>query len=129
MVDDLESGAHDYVMKGNLSRLAQAVDRELREAHVRAARRQAETALRESELRYRKLWEASTDAVILIDHSSLIHFANPAVEKISGYKPEEIIGKNLAILPPPAKSSPLSARPAASLPRAPRSWRISPLSF
>ena len=98
----MKAGAHDYVMKGNLARLAPAVDRELREARVRVAQRQAETALRESELRYRKLWEASTDAVILIDQSSLIHFANPAVEKIFGYKPEEIIGKNLAILQPPA---------------------------
>jgi len=56
-----------------------------------AARRQAEDALRESELRYRMLWETSTDAVILIDTESQIHFASPAVESVFGYQPNEII--------------------------------------
>src|SRR5438093_9878418 len=31
----MKAGAHDYVMKGNLARLAPAIQRELREAHAR----------------------------------------------------------------------------------------------
>ena len=54
-------------MKGSLGRLVPAVQRELREARVRAARRAAEDTLRESELRYRSVWENSTDAVLLLD--------------------------------------------------------------
>ncbi len=34
-VAGMKSGAHDYIMKGNLSRLVPAVERELREAHNR----------------------------------------------------------------------------------------------
>ena len=37
----MKDGAHDYIMKGNLARLAPAVDRELREAEVRRERRRA----------------------------------------------------------------------------------------
>jgi signal transduction histidine kinase len=40
------SGAHDYIFKGNLSRLAPAIERELREADGRRDRRAAQDALR-----------------------------------------------------------------------------------
>jgi PleD family two-component response regulator len=40
------AGAHDYIMKDRLARLAPAVERELREAEVRRARAQTEMALR-----------------------------------------------------------------------------------
>src|SRR5580765_6199949 len=40
------AGAHDYIMKDRLARLAPAVERELREAEVRRAHAQTETALR-----------------------------------------------------------------------------------
>jgi len=96
----MKAGAHDYVMKGNLARLVPAVERELREAATRRARREAEAALRESEFRYRLLWETASDAVILMDTESRIRFANPAVEQVFGYKPEELIEQKLALLQP-----------------------------
>ncbi len=40
-IDLMEAGAHDYLTKGNLSRLAPVVLREVREARIRAERRQA----------------------------------------------------------------------------------------
>jgi len=96
----MKAGAHDYFMKGQLTRLVAAVERELRETKVRAARRKAEDSVRESEVRYRLLWETATDAVLLMDTDSVIHFANPAVEVIFGYKPEELVGQNLTLLLP-----------------------------
>lgn len=42
-VEAMKSGAHDYVMKTNLKRLAPAVERELREAELRKKTRQLET--------------------------------------------------------------------------------------
>lgn len=96
----MKSGAHDYLMKGNLHRLVPAVERELREAANRASQRSAKEALLESELRYRLLWETSPDAVILMDNQSRIHFANPAVKELFGFTPEEIIGQKLDLLQP-----------------------------
>lgn len=92
-VASMKAGAHDYLMKGALARLAPAVERELREAEVRRARRQAEASLRESELRYRQLWETATDAVLLMDDQGRINFANPAVEKVFGYPAATVIGQ------------------------------------
>ncbi|HEY6169986.1 MAG TPA: SpoIIE family protein phosphatase [Verrucomicrobiae bacterium] len=99
-VASMKAGAHDYLMKGNLARLSVAVDRELREAEVRAARRQGEISLRESEHRYRLLWETAADAIVLMDTDSLIVFANPATKVVFGYEPEEIIGQKLTMLQP-----------------------------
>jgi PAS domain S-box-containing protein len=50
-VEMMRSGAHDYLLKGSLTRLNPAVARELAEARTRRARRNAEAALRESEER------------------------------------------------------------------------------
>jgi len=49
----MKAGANDYLIKDSLARLAPAVERELREAGERSERRVAESALRESEDRYR----------------------------------------------------------------------------
>ena len=40
-VEAMKAGAHDYVLKGNLTRLAPAVEREMREAEARAGQRHA----------------------------------------------------------------------------------------
>jgi PAS domain S-box-containing protein len=96
----MKAGAHDYLMKGNLNRLAPAIERELREAANRRERREAREKLLESELRYRLLWETSPDAVVLMDPESKIHFSSPAVETVFGYKQEEIAGHALNVLLP-----------------------------
>jgi len=96
----MKAGAHDYLMKDNLARLVPAVERELREAANRAGKRRTANELRESELRYRLLWETATDAILFTDIDGMIRFVNPAVEQVFGYKPEEIIGQNLRILQP-----------------------------
>ena len=94
----MKAGANDYLMKGNLARLAPAVERELREAVIRAARRSAEEALRESEQRYRLLWENSTDAMVLMNAESVIQFANPAAEEIFGWNPNDVVSQNFEML-------------------------------
>jgi len=50
----MKAGAHDYIMKRNLARLAPAIERELREAQTRMARKAAEEALRQSEEQLRQ---------------------------------------------------------------------------
>jgi PAS domain S-box-containing protein len=51
-------------------------------------------------LRYRLLWESCPDAVILMDSEGRIHFANPAVQSVFGYSPDELVGQNLQLLRP-----------------------------
>jgi serine phosphatase RsbU (regulator of sigma subunit) len=52
-VQAMRNGAQDYIMKGNLTRLVPAVQRELREAVERRERKRAEDALRETEEQFR----------------------------------------------------------------------------
>ncbi len=44
-VEAMKDGAHDYILKGNLSRLVPAIERELREAETRRQRKMADDAL------------------------------------------------------------------------------------
>ncbi len=53
-----------------------------------------------SALQSRMLWEITSDAVILIDASSTIQYANPALQVIFGFSPDEAQGQPLAILQP-----------------------------
>ncbi|MCC6231748.1 MAG: SpoIIE family protein phosphatase [Verrucomicrobiales bacterium] len=99
-VSAMKAGAHDYVMKGNPARLLPAVERELREAVVRRKQREAEAQLRDSELRYRSLWETSPDAVLLCDAEGRIGFANPAAEVVFGLPAANLVGRLLDSLEP-----------------------------
>ena len=53
-VTALKAGAHDFIMKRKLARLGPAIERELREAETRAAKKAAESALRQSEEQLRQ---------------------------------------------------------------------------
>ncbi len=81
-VTALKAGAHDFFSKGHLSRLLPALDRELREAQERRARRQAERALKESEARYRHLVETSPDAIVLTDMVGTIVLCNQQAARL-----------------------------------------------
>ena len=64
-------------------------------------RRTAEDRLRESEQRYRSLFDHHPDAVYSFDAEGRFISANPACERLSGYAPEELIGKPFAPLVAP----------------------------
>jgi PAS domain S-box-containing protein len=87
----MHAGANDYIFKDNLSRLVPAVNRELREAEGRRARRDAEEALRESEARYRSLVEHTSDIITMSDAEGRWQYVSPSVERILGYTPQEFL--------------------------------------
>jgi len=63
-VGAMKAGAHDYIIKGNLTRLVPAVERELREAEVRREKSRAEEALKRSyEELERKVEERTAELV------------------------------------------------------------------
>lgn len=69
-IEMIKKGAGNYIMKDNLARLVPAVKRELSAAKLRLNRKGAETALRESEKRFRTLFEYASDAICLIDRKT-----------------------------------------------------------
>ncbi len=66
--------------------------------HDVTERKQAEEALRESEARYRTLVETALEGISTADQEETITFANRAFAEMLGYKPEELVGKNLRML-------------------------------
>jgi len=89
----MRAGAHDYVFKGNLARLAPAIRRELREAAERDMRRRAERALTRSEVYLRAVVEDVPDGLVTLDETGKIELFNPAAERIFGYTSAEILGQ------------------------------------
>lgn len=93
-VEAMKAGAHDYLLKGKLARLAPALERELREAEVRKARKGAE----EERLRLAAAVESAADAVVITDPRGVIQYVNPSFEKITGHVREEVEGRELHVI-------------------------------
>ena len=94
-VGAMKAGAHDYVMKTNLKRLAPAVEREIREASERREKRMlAEEAsrirveLQKRDELFRSLIEHSSDGILLVDADGLVVYESPSINRILGYEPE-----------------------------------------
>ncbi len=62
-------------------------------------RRRAEEALRDSEERYRGLFEKSPLSVTLVDPSGVVVDLNRATEELIGYAKEEVVGKRFEEIP------------------------------
>jgi sigma-B regulation protein RsbU (phosphoserine phosphatase) len=91
-VNAMKEGANDYLIKGNISRLVPAIEREMQEAEVRRKRREAETALVRSERRYKRLVAAVTDyiyTVTIIDGTVVKTSHGPGCLTVTGYSHEE----------------------------------------
>lgn len=96
----LKSGAHDFVSKNDLARLAPAMRRELEEALVRRQRNKAEEAFLESEERYRYITDAAPDAIVAIDLKRNIVAWNSAARELFGYAEDEVLGQDFLMLIP-----------------------------
>jgi diguanylate cyclase (GGDEF)-like protein/PAS domain S-box-containing protein len=93
-IDALQQGAVDYVLKDNRARLVPAIERALKEADGREARRLALRQLEASEERFRSISEATQEWIWEMDSQGVYTFSSPAVETMLGYKPQEVLGKS-----------------------------------
>ncbi len=75
-------------------------------------RRRTETALQESEQNYRRIFELSPEAIVLLDADGTVLDMNERLKEWLGYAPEEAIGKDLWHLPylPPESKDVITAR-------------------
>jgi PAS domain S-box-containing protein len=86
-VEMMRSGAQDYLMKGNLVRLAPTIEREVREAGARLERRRAEQALHESESRFRQLADAMPQIVWTATPEGRLEYCNERWHTMTGRDP------------------------------------------
>ena len=56
-------------------------------------RLQAEEALARSEARFRSIVQHAGDAIVILDEGLVIRFVSPSSERMTGYRPEELIGR------------------------------------
>ncbi len=87
----MKAGAHDYVLKDNLTRLLPAIERELHEAAVRRQHKRAEEALQKSEKKYKDLFDQSNDGILFYDEQGAILDANNKILEQLGYSHSEIL--------------------------------------
>ncbi len=57
-------------------------------------RKEAEEKLRQSEKRFRSLTQNASDIITLLEVDGTIKYESPSIERILGYRPEELVGKN-----------------------------------
>jgi PAS domain S-box-containing protein len=70
------------------------------EARQREAERQVRQALEASEQRFRLLWETAPDAVVMMDQSGTVLYANSSLTATFGHRPEDVVGRNIQMLQP-----------------------------
>lgn len=62
--------------------------------------KRAQSMLKEREARLRSILETAPDAIITIDEQGIIQYFSSAAEKLFGYTPGEVIGRNIKMLMP-----------------------------
>jgi len=100
-VELLKLGATDYVFKDRLGRLAFAVRQALEGKENQKEAKKAEEALKESEEKYRVLFEGSTLGILATDvETHRFLYSNPAICRIFGYSDEEFLRLTISDLHP-----------------------------
>lgn len=98
----MRSGAQDFILKSNLSRLGPAIERELRDSEIRIRHAKAQSALRATEQSFRAAFELIPDAVLLHQSGVVSHANGSAAALFAAAHPEDLIGRAVIEFFPPA---------------------------
>ncbi|MHB8178778.1 MAG: putative bifunctional diguanylate cyclase/phosphodiesterase [Vulcanimicrobiaceae bacterium] len=93
--ETIRLGAYDYVFKNNLKRLGPAVERAIRDADIRRARRAMEEQLRTREMRLRMLFEQLPALVVTTDLDLRITSVEGARLDALGMNPDVLMGTRI----------------------------------
>lgn len=94
-VEAMRAGAHDYLMKSNLARLAPVVEREMREAAERTTHRLTQDKVRRGKAEWESVFDAVSDLIIITDAEGVISRCNG---RVSAYFPggyDAVLGKRI----------------------------------
>ncbi len=94
----MKAGAHDFLLKGNLSRLVPAVERELRDAAERNNRRRMQTAIRHGKMEWEAAFDAVSDLIILTDLGGRIIRCNKRVIAYFNCDYGDVLGREVTEL-------------------------------
>jgi DNA-binding NtrC family response regulator len=89
----MKAGAHDYVMKDKLARLAPAIAREMRDAEVRRAQRASEKELWEEQALRAAIETSIPSGIAVVDLDGRQSYVNPAFCRMVGWTQAELIDR------------------------------------
>lgn len=94
----IKAGATDYIKKDNLTRLAPAVQRALREAEEKQRRRIAENAILRGKVEWEAVFDAVSDLILVTDDQGMITRCNRRVVEYFHADYTDIIGRGISDL-------------------------------
>lgn len=94
----MKAGAHDYIIKGNLTRLIPAIERELSEVEVRKERNRADEALATEKERLAVTLRSIADGVIATDASGSVLLINEVAESLTEWTQNQAQGKHISVI-------------------------------
>ena len=95
-VECIKRGAADFVLKDRPARLPFTVQRALEEKRLRTENKRAEEALRDSEIQFRRLFEAAKDGILILDaDTGEIKDVNPFLSDLLDFPRADLLGKKL----------------------------------
>ena len=71
-------------------------------------RKRAEQQLARSEARFRALVQHSTDVVAVLDGDGMVNYVSPSVQRILGYRPDQLVNREFAMIVTPGSRSNLT---------------------
>ncbi len=95
----MKAGAADYVIKEHITRLPLAVKGALEQRAIRLAKEESEQALRDTDQVLQAIIQASPLAIDVLDNAGRVTLWSPAAESLFGWRAEEVLGKELPIVP------------------------------
>ena len=93
-VNAMREGAADYLLKDRLARLGPAVARAIAVKMDREQRKKAESALRESEQRFRRVFEEGAVGIAIISRELRIEDVNETFSRLVGSARDRMIGRS-----------------------------------